>query len=230
MSATRRARASYRGSRPVREGARQPGPRGVVDADRAGARQPRVLPVPVRRVRAQRLQERHPPANAVVGADRRLGVRHRDGHVHATGSRLRQQAARVPGRDERPGVAPRQATGSCVGRLALAGLERAPAAPADKIVSRLYPPGVPFGERRPCGTVQGNAPTSDPPTRRVDRCGQMTLSRSSTTMVPITETMIEPMHPRPLEKKTNTAPRYPVPAHPYARRKTSTRSAPALSR
>jgi hypothetical protein len=49
-------------------------------------------------------------------------------------------------------------------------------------------------------------------------------------MVPTTETMIEPIHPRPLEKKTNTAPRYPVPADPYARRKTSTRSALLLSR
>src|SRR4051812_6256762 len=44
----------------------------------------------------------------------------------------------------------------------------------------------------------------------------MTLSRSSTTTVPMTETMIEPIHPRPLQKKTNTPPRYPVPANRYA--------------
>jgi hypothetical protein len=29
----------------------------------------------------------------------------------------------------------------------------------------------------------------------------------------MTETMIEPIHPRPLEKKTNTPSRYPVPAN-----------------
>jgi len=32
----------------------------------------------------------------------------------------------------------------------------------------------------------------------------------------MTETMIEPMHPSPLEKKTNTPPRYPVPPNRYA--------------
>src|SRR3954447_4980444 len=44
----------------------------------------------------------------------------------------------------------------------------------------------------------------------------MTLSRSSTTRVPMTETIIEPIHPSPLEKKTNTPPRYPVLANRYA--------------
>jgi 2-keto-4-pentenoate hydratase len=34
--------------------------------------------------------------------------------------------------------------------------------------------------------------------------------------VPMTETMIEPMHPSPLEKKTNTPARYPVVADRYA--------------
>ena len=32
----------------------------------------------------------------------------------------------------------------------------------------------------------------------------------------MTETMIEPIHPRPLEKKTNTPPHYPVPDDRYA--------------
>jgi hypothetical protein len=32
----------------------------------------------------------------------------------------------------------------------------------------------------------------------------------------MTETRIEPIHPSPLEKKTNTPPRYPVPAIGYA--------------
>jgi len=32
----------------------------------------------------------------------------------------------------------------------------------------------------------------------------------------MTETMIEPIHPSPLEKKTNTPPRYPVLANRYA--------------
>ena len=35
----------------------------------------------------------------------------------------------------------------------------------------------------------------------------------------MTETMIEPIHPRPLEKKTNTPPRYPAVADRYAVRR-----------
>jgi hypothetical protein len=34
----------------------------------------------------------------------------------------------------------------------------------------------------------------------------------------MTETRIEPMHPSPLEKKTNTPPGYPDPTEPYAER------------
>jgi hypothetical protein len=60
------------------------------------------------------------------------------------------------------------------------------------------------------------------PASTARHCGQMTLSRSSTTRVPMTETMIEPIHPRPLEKKTNTVPRYPVPANRSLRGETST--------
>src|SRR3954451_22122832 len=84
-----------------------------------------------------------------------------------------------------------------------------------------------------CGLSQSRVRDAFGPASTPRHCGQMTLSRSSTTRVPMTETMIEPIHPSPLETKTNTPPRYPVPANHYAGPSSSmpqvTRQAASLS-